>query len=193
MRSFPVLVRLIVAHLLARRTRALLGLLGVAVSVCLVIWIIRGYDAVAHGPARPPGQQADRFDVMLTLPRPMMSTGSGPGGRRRPPTELNAEALSIAPKWLDDLRQDQQVDEMIPLIRSRVRVVEPPPAMEMGPFGGGTLIGTDDPFPPYVLAEGRWLQAGRGEEVVIGARFGERYGLKLGGQVTVGGNGGEAR
>ena len=83
--------------------------------------------------------------------------------------------------------------EVVPAVRTRVRVVDPEPAVDMGPFGGGILMGVADPVPPLPLAKGAWLEPGADAAAVISAGFGGRYGLDVGDALTVGGIGGEVQ
>ena len=62
MKSVPVLLKLILAHNRKRRARLALGVLGIAVSTCLVVWVIRGYEAASLDSARS-AQQEGRFDA----------------------------------------------------------------------------------------------------------------------------------
>ena len=41
MKSVPVLFKLVLAHNRKRWMRMTLGILGIAVSICLVVWVIR--------------------------------------------------------------------------------------------------------------------------------------------------------
>jgi len=76
-------------------------------------------------------------------------------------------------------------------VRSRVRIVKPEMNLP-GPFGGGMLMGTGTKEPPGELVEGRWLSATPGAfETVISTAFQDRRKLKVGDEMTVGGNGSE--
>lgn len=208
MTSLPVLLRLVLAHNVKHWGRALLGILGIAVSVCLVVWIIRGYEAAASEQSRSEAEMT-RFDVTVAPPmprvfpgggrrgggdrqRPPGAEGRGPGGPGGRPTLSDAQARYVDVGLIEQLRQDQNVAEVIPTVRSRVRMVDPPPAASMGPFGGGMLVGTDDGEPPRPLGQGRWLRPGA-DEAVLAASFAERNAIALGRAITVGGNGGEVR
>jgi putative ABC transport system permease protein len=193
MSSASILVQLVLAHHAKRRARALLGVLGIALSVFLVIYVIRGYDRTLRGPSRPDAgrMQAERFDVAVAPPMPMMMPGGRRGeGPRRPPPGGEAPRY-VETKLIEELRKDPAVAEVMAVARMRVRVVSPQPVRPMGPFGGGTMIGTADSAPPKALGEGRWIEAGKESEAVVSAGFAERYGLKLDDALTLGGSGSE--
>lgn len=187
-----ILIRLVLAHHLRHRTRAILSVLGIAVSVCLVIWIIRGYDAASSGQAKEDAARG-RFDVVVSPP-PRIAF---PKGGQRPPRKPPTPADYINPALIDDLRADPLIAEVDAIINTRVRIKEPAPQVQMGPFGGGVLIGTATKTPPQGLDEGRWLQndaqKSADEEAVISAGFAGRYGVALNSHIIVAGNGGEAR
>ncbi|HNS00116.1 MAG TPA: ABC transporter permease [Planctomycetota bacterium] len=193
-RGVFVLIKLVAAHNKKRWGRALLGVLGIAASVCLIAWVIRAYDAAAHGAPDPAGE-AGRFDIVAAPPMPRMMPGSprDKGGPRKPPPAPDAAAQFVDPRLVEQLRADPAVAGLAANVRTRVRVVSPPPAVELGPFGGGFLMGTADGAPPSPLSGGRWLEAGGEGEAVISTAFGERYALGLGDELTVGGTGGELR
>ena len=195
MRSVPVLFKLVLAHNRKRWTRMTLGILGIAVSICLVVWIIRGYEAAALDSSRS-AQQESRFDVVVSPPSQMMmpgQRGGGPGGRRPSPPSMDAAAKYVDEKWIEGLRQDDAVAEVVPLVTARIRLIDPPPQQQLGPFGGATLIGTDSAQPLQALATGNWLIEASGDAAVISGGFGDRNKLKLGDAFTVGGIGGEMR
>ena len=194
MSSVPILARLVLANNVTRWPRALLGILGIAVSVCLVVWIVRGYDAVAHGRSQQVQTRADRFDVVVTPPSPRMSPGGGRdhGGTRRPQSR-EATPKYVDPQLIEDLRKDPLVEEVVATVRTRIRVVDPEPAVQMGPAGGGMLVGTTEGTPPQPLARGHWLETGKDGEAVVSGGFGARYALKLQDEITIGGVGGELR
>jgi putative ABC transport system permease protein len=194
MSTLPVLFRLVLAHHAKHWTRALLSIFGIAVSVSLVVWIIRGYDAVSEEQALSTAQSAGRFDVVVVPPTSAVMPGAKPRGGRRPPPSMDARAKYVDGQIIDQLRKDPDVAEVITLVRSRVRQVDPPPAAMMGPFGGGMLLGTDDTKPPLALSAGRWLEAASGDdEAVVSTAFAARNKLQLEQSLTVGGNGGEQR
>ena len=94
MKSVPVLFKLVLAHNLKRWVRMTLGILGIAVSICLVVWIIRGYEAAALDSARS-AQQESRYDVVVSPPSQMMMPGQrdgGGGGQRPLPPSMDAAA-----------------------------------------------------------------------------------------------------
>ena len=195
MKSVPVLFKLVLAHNLKRWVRMTLGILGIAVSICLVVWIIRGYEAAALDSSRS-AQQESRFDVAVTPPSQMMmpgQRGGGPGGQRPPPPSMDAAAKYVDDKWIEGLRRDDAVAEVVPLITARIRLIDPPPQQQMGPFGGATLVGTDSAQPLQALAAGNWLTEASVDAAVISGGFGERNQLKLNDSFVVGGIGGEVR
>ncbi len=99
-RGVFVLIKLVAAHNKKRWGRALLGVLGIAASVCLIAWVIRAYDAAAHGAPDPAGE-AGRFDIVAAPPMPRMMPGSprDKGGRRS--SSIRASWSSFAPirRW----------------------------------------------------------------------------------------------
>ena len=195
MKSIPVLFKLVLAHNRKRWTRMTLGILGIAVSICLVVWIIRGYEAAALDSARS-AQQESRYDVVVSPPSQMMmpgQRGGGGGGQRPPPPSMDAAAKYVDEKWVEGLRQDGAAAEVVPLMSTRVRLVDPPPPPQMGPFGGAMLIGTDSDQPLQALGAGAWLTAAAGDAAVISGGFSERNKLKPGDSFVVGGIGGEVR
>ena len=195
MKSMPVLFKLVLAHNRKRWTRMTLGILGIAVSICLVVWIIRGYEAAALDSARS-AQQESRYDVVVSPPSQMMmpgQRGGGGGGQRPPPPSMDAAAKYVDEKWVEGLRQDGAAAEVVPLMSTRVRLVEPPPPQQMGPFGGAMLVGTDSDQPLQALGAGVWLTAASGDAAVISGGFSERNKLKPGDSFVVGGIGGEVR
>lgn len=179
MKSVPVLLKLILAHNRKRRARLALGVLGIAVSTCLVVWVIRGYEAASLDSARS-AQQEGRFDAALTPP-PAEGMGGGRGGR---PAGVEAPR-EVAAKWIEGLRQDDAVAEVVPLVTGRIRLVEPPPPPEL--FYGGSLVGTDSADALQAVGTGRWLAADSTGEAVISSGFAERYGLALGQTIVLGG------
>ena len=196
MKSVPVLFKLVLAHNRKRWVRMTLGVLGIAVSICLVAWIIRGYGAAALDSARS-AQQESRFDVVVSPPSQMMMPGQRGGGggpgQRPPPPSTDSAARFVDEKWIEGLRQDGSVAEVVPLVTGRLRLVDPPPPPQMGPFGGASMVGSDCPEPLQALAAGEWLDAESGDAAVISAGFGERNKLGVGDAFTVGGIGGEVR
>lgn len=191
MKSALLLSRMVVRQMVRRPVRTLLGLFGLAVSVCLVVWIVRGYEAAATGGGVPPDRSAGRFDVAITPPMPRMGPRPSPGSERRRPPATTAPTY-IGAKVIEQLRADPAVAEIVATIRTRVRVVDPAPVVQMGPFGGGSVVGTPDSQPPDPIGQGRWIR-GDGNEAVISAGFAERYNLALGGDCTVGGMGSEVK
>jgi len=193
-KSVPVLFKLVLAHNCKRWARMTLGILGIAVSICLVVWILRGYGAAALDSARS-AKQESRFDVVVSPPVPQMMPGQrgGGGGQRPPPPSMDAAAKYVDEKWVEGLRQDDAVAEVVPVVGARIRLVDPPPPAQMGPFGGASLVGTDSDRPLQALGEGSWLTEASGDAAVISAGFGERNKLKLGDAFVVGGVGGEVR
>ena len=172
MRRFMVLARLVLEDNLRSWGRTALGLLGVAISVCLVVWVIRGYEAATRSSADETRRQTGRFDVVIS-----------PKDRMRP---------QVDPAFLDRVRKDPSVAGIDESVRSRVRIVKPEMNLP-GPFGGAMLMGTAATEPPSEQAEGRWLSTNAdAAETVASTSFLERRKLKVGDEMTVGGNGGEA-
>ena len=173
MKAIRTLAKLVLAENVKNWGRAVLGLLGVAVSVCLVVWVIRGYDAAimrSDQDARSRG----RFDVSVS------SSGAMPGS-----------GGEIEAKFLEQIRKDPAVAEIDESVRSRVRIVKPE-VEARGPFSGGMLLGTAAQAAPSELGEGRWLSADNSAaEAVISSMFQGRCKLKSGDELTVGGNGSE--
>ena len=117
MKSVPVLFKLVLAHNRKRWVRMTLGILGIAVSICLVVWIIRGYEAAALDSARS-AQQESRYDVVVSPPSQMMmpgQRGGGGGGQRPSPPSMDAAAKYVDEKWVEGLRQDGAAAEVVPL------------------------------------------------------------------------------
>lgn len=197
MGKMRILSRLVFDHHVKRWARALLSLAGIAVSVCLVVWIIRGYDAVASRSKQTASRTTGKFDVAVSPPMPRMGPpGGGPqqGAPRRPPPGGGGAATAyVDPQLIDQLVRDADVSEVSALVKSRVRVVDPQPLVPMGPFGGGSLIGIGDREPPSEMDRGSWLPPGAAAEAVVSSSFAERYGLKVGGETTIGGFGSEVR
>lgn len=192
MKSVPVLFKLVLAHNLKRWTRMTLGILGIAVSICLVVWVIRGYEAAALDSSRG-AQLESRFDVVFSPPSPMMMPGQRGGGARPPLPSLDAAAKYVEEKWIEGLRQDDAVAEVVPVISARIRLVDPPPPPQMGPFGGAMLVGTGSAQPLQTLVEGKWLPEAAGDAAVISGGFGMRNHLEPGDTFVVGGVGSEVR
>jgi putative ABC transport system permease protein len=210
MKQLTVLLRLIVAPNLQHRARALIILLGIAVSVCLVAWNVRSFE-LARAQMLETARQQGRFDVAIT------------------PKDFRG--AQIAPAIVDALRQDTSIAEMDAAVKSRVQVLDPelqpmfgppgggppgggrpgggppgaapggasrssgPPGsglMRGGPFGGTTVIGTGLSEPPMGIEEGCWLGTAP-NEAVLSRRFQERASLKPGGSLVVAGMGAELR
>lgn len=188
MKSVPVLFKLILAHNLKRRVRMALGLLGIAISTCLVVWIIRGYEAASLDSQRG-AQQESRFDVTLTPPSPMAMPGQRGAGTRRPPVPTDASERYVGAEWIEGLRQDHAVAEVVPLVTGRIRLVDPPPPPEL--FSGGSMAGTDSPTPLQAMGRGQWLSSAEPDGIVISSRFAERYDLSLGDTILLGGTAAE--
>lgn len=191
MNGFTVLARLVIAHNFRRHVRAGLSLAGIAVSVCLVIWIIRGYEAVTS-PRAATAIKTGRYDVVVTPPMPRMMPGQrGVRSSGQRPSLSAPQALGIDAHLLDSLRQDGAVASMSARIQSRIRVVDPQPVEQMGPFGGGSMVGLDDPEAPTLLAQGRWLTTNDAPEAVVSSGFLKRYNVAVDQKITVGGMGTE--
>jgi len=106
-KAILVLARFVLVDNFRSWTRALLALFGVAVAVCLMIWIIRGYDAAtAPSPAPQTQTQAGRFDVVVA-PKDRMR------GQQFP-----ADVLQT-------IRTDESIAELDPALRTRLRIVKP--------------------------------------------------------------------
>jgi putative ABC transport system permease protein len=194
MKGFALLFKLILAHAAKRWVRTLISLAGVAVSVALVIWIVRGYQAVTSNSVKTDAPPA-RFDVVVSPPMPKMMPGrtaqNASGEQPRRPPQGESATKVVAPALIEELAKDKGVSELSPRYQSRVRVIDPEPVTPMGPFGGGTLVALGDREPPMPLAKGRWLDATNRDELVVSSSFAERYGLTVGDAATIGGFGKE--
>ncbi|MBN8458069.1 MAG: FtsX-like permease family protein [Verrucomicrobia bacterium] len=197
MKTLAILIKLVIAHHLKRRARALLAVLGIAASVCLVVWILRGYQTAARGPAGGSAQDQGRYDVVVAPPMPQVMPGGGRGQAggppRRPPPSTDTASRFVDERWMEALGHDPAVARIARLVSTRVRVVDRQPTVPMGPFSGGTLVGTAETEPPVPLGAGEWLTPGHNGQTVVSAGFADRYALKCGDEITVGGNGGELR
>ncbi len=206
MRMFSELLKLVVAHNVKRRARAALALAGIAASVCLVVWILRGYQTAAGGPAPTSAAVMGEVDVVVTPPMQMAMPGGrrpdgpprggppgGGGGRGGRGGGGGGADRFVDARWIDALRADENVLHVAPAVSTRVRVVDRQPVVQMGPFSGGTMVGTEENEPPLPLENGDWLTPGHNGQTVISAGFAERYALAHGDEFTIGGNGGELR
>jgi len=170
MKSAVFLVKLALRRNTRHWVRALLALLGVAISVSLVVWNLRGLQLVRAQVVEAARQQG-RFDVAIT------------------PKEFRGAQLD--PAILDAVREDKEVAEVEALVKSRVRVLRPELPPMPGPFGGGaTVIGTGATEPPQSLEQGRWLGPAA-NEAVVGSRFQERAQLAVGDELVIAGMGAE--
>jgi len=170
MKGLRVLLKLVVAENARHRVRALIVLAGIAISVSLVAWNLRGLGMAQEQMVESAKRQG-RFDVAVT------------------PKDFRGAQLD--PTVIEALRQDDDVAEMDAAVKSRVRVIAPELPPQPGPFGGGaTLIGTAATEPPLGLNEGRWVGTAA-DEAVLSADFQKRSGLKLGETLTLAGMGAE--
>jgi putative ABC transport system permease protein len=170
MKALRVLLKLIVAENVKHRLRATVALLGIAVSVSLVAWNLRGLG-MARAQMAEAARQQGRFDVAIT------------------PKDFRGAQLD--PAAIEAVRQDKAVAEMDVAVKSRVRVIRPELPPMPGPFGGGaTVIGTDATEAWGNVADGCWLGAAA-HEAVISSMFAERAKLKLGDEMVLAGLGSE--
>lgn len=170
MTRLAILLKLVFAHNLRHWGRTLITLFGIASSVCLIVWVIRAYDASARSAAAAL-RQSGRYDVVLS-----------PQDRSRP---------LVDPVLIEALRSDKVVAQLDAAVRSRVRVLKPEAPELAGPFAGAMLMGTDADQPPVELAQGRWISRPSSGDVVASSSFLDRRHLKLGDEVTIAGIGGE--
>lgn len=174
MTGLPTLFKLIVAQNNKHRVRAAITLLGIAVSVSLVIWNLRGFQLAQIQMAEAAKRQ-NRFDAVIT------------------PKDFRGAQLDSA--LIEALRQDGKISELDCAVKSRIRLIKPElPAASVpsrgGPFGGTSAIGTGAQAPPLPVREGRWLSS-TANEAVISAAFAGRAKLKIGDELVVAGMGQE--
>jgi len=174
LKGIIVLIKLILIENLRNRARTLLALLGIAVSVCLVVWVIRGYEATAASTQQArqaASEQPERYDVIVS-----------PKDRTK---------QFIDPAFLAQIRKDPLVAEIDEAVTSRIRGIDPP-IQTLGPFGGASLLGTAAKEAPGELTDGYWLSEDPDvEEAVLSSSFQQRQQLWIGDEITIGGNGGE--
>jgi len=157
------LARLLYAHLLRNKARALITLIAIAVSVTGVGFCLQGLQQ-GHRQAMKYSRNLGRFEAVL-LPTTM--------GANDLPGDLVA-AMMADPAVLE-------ADPMNKIMRAQV--LEPiVPAR--GPFSGASIIGTDASRPPQTLEAGHWLDAAA-PGAVISSRFRDRANLDLGGRLRV--------
>ncbi len=182
MNDFRTVVTLLFSQARHHPARLVLASLTVIAASCAVVWVVSGYDALVAQFDEHASSYMGRYDV-LVIP-------GGPMGGTLP------ESL------LDELRADQAVAEVNPIIQSRVTVaaakstsggeeIEPgaqvmggslPPVYGAPPLGP-VLVGTKATEPPYELVEGQWL-SGPGS-AVLSDREAKRLGIQVGDQVLV--------
>ena len=66
MKKLWVLLRLVIGPIARHRVRTLVTLLGIAISVCLVVWNLRGYQVLRRRIADT-SRQEGRYDAVLSL------------------------------------------------------------------------------------------------------------------------------
>ncbi len=165
-----VLLRLVIGPNLQQRFRTLVTLLGIAISVSLVAWNLRGFDVVRSQVRSAAEKQQGRFDAVMV------------------PKDFRGARLD--PALIEAISHDEAVAEADAAVKSRVRLIRPPEVQQRGPFGGTTVVGTAAAQPPQPLVQGRWLGSGE-NETVVGEQFSKQYQLSLGDTVVVAGMGGE--
>ncbi len=175
MSSLSTLVKLVLAHNFKNWGRALIALLGIAVSVSLVVWNLRGFG-ITRSQMAEAAKQSGRFDVAVT------------------PKDFRG--VQLDPAIVEAIHQDADTAELDVAVKSRVRVLKPEPPSMPGPFGRGgpsggmTVIGTGAKEPPQGLEAGRWLGPGANEAVISGSCR-DRYKLKMGDELVIAGMGAE--
>ncbi|MCX7805392.1 MAG: ABC transporter permease, partial [Planctomycetota bacterium] len=175
MKHPAVLLRLAVVPNLQRRARTAVAVLGIAVSVALVVWNLRGFT-IARERAVESARQSGRFDVAIV------------------PKDFRGAQLD--PAVIKEVGGDEAVAEIEVSVKTRVRLLKPDlpplpgPFGKGGPSGGITVIGTGATEPPQGIAEGRWLSTAA-NEAVVSSQFRERCKLRLGDELVVAGMGAE--
>lgn len=194
-----MILRLLLAQARGHAGRTLITVLAIAVAVVVVGLSVRGVQVTRREMVEA-SRQFGRYDAILS------------------PRDFGTAQLD--PALIAALRADPAVKELDAAVRTRIRVLKPDPmpvaagapggqagmrggpggapagatrpAPMGGPFGGSSAMGTSATVPPQRLGDGRWLEPRPGlRETVVSTNFQTRYGLRLGDQVVIAGNGSE--
>lgn len=173
-------LKLAIASLMEHPLRLALTSCSTIASVCLVMWVVSGYDALLKS-----------HDIYANL-----ALGAYPLAIAPIDT---SQQLSVPAELVDDLKADSDVDQVHPmwLISSRMMTKEQAenrPAITSG-YGNGPgartpdvfLLATETSQPPFEMLEGSWLdQSSDALEAVVRQDIAEQWKLSIGQVISVG-------
>lgn len=162
------LMKLLLTHAWRHKTRTLITLFAIAVSITGVGFNLYGLQQ-GYRQQMVHAHNMGRFKAML-MPASMGTS------------DLSNELVTA-------MLADPLVQDADPMYRLFLVDVVEPQIPSRGPFSGASLIGTDATLPPQELATGKWLDAD-GEGAVISSTFKERAGLDLGDNLKLRSDGG---
>ncbi len=176
--GLPFLAQLMLRQVRAYRFRFGLAALAVAVSVCMLTWVVGGYDALHLAIGQFGKAYLGRYDFLVVPPTsqrlPQFAERSTPVLPERLRAALAADVGVAA---IDSAYQT----------RARIAPQQPKAARPNRSGGSPMLVGTEAAEPPYPMSQGRWFQPGDRDAAVavISGRTAADLQLELNDQVAV--------
>ncbi len=163
------------AYLRARPVRNGLAALATVCSVCMVVWVASGYDALLKTFDNFAERGLGRYELSVAA-------------------VASATAIAVPDDALDALRSDPAVTAVEPMGAKRAPVAVktrgpgvPEPAAPSGPqrpLPDPMILATDVAEAPFSILRGRWIEAA--SEAVLSDNAAARLGVDVGGELLAG-------